>query len=144
MSAMTDYTEALLANWLLRMSGNTGPTAHFLGLFTGAGPTDAAVSPYSDDNEVATGSGTYPAYARQSIVFGSPEAATGIIKNSNTVVFPANTGGGAAATTITYWGVFDAVTNGNLLCYGALNSSKTIDVSDVPSFPAESLILTFA
>lgn len=155
MSAMTDYTEALLANFLLRGTG-TPPSAVYIGLFVSPGPNDASVTPYSDDNEVATGSGNYPAYTRKAVTFSAPTGGSGVVSNNgdshatpsgngNPVVFPANSGGGAASITITHWGIFDAATNGNLLAYGALpGAGKTIDVSDVPSFPPGALQLTFA
>jgi hypothetical protein len=132
MSAMTDYTEQLLANWLLRPGESvTRPANLYLALHT------------TDPGESAPPAGetAYTGYARQAVTFNAPAAGTGVIENSNTVVFGANTGGGV---TITHWAIFDSLSGGNCLAKGALNTSKTIDTSDVPSFPAGALRLTFA
>ena len=46
---------------------------------------------------------------------------------------------------MTHFGVHDAVSGGNLLIWGALTVSKTINNGDAaPTFPAGSLAFTFA
>jgi len=46
--------------------------------------------------------------------------------------------------TITHFGIFDALTTGNLLVHGALTTSKTIDTGDVFKIASGSLTVTFA
>ena len=51
--------------------------------------------------------------------------------------------GGSSSVTISHWAIFDAATLGNMLFYGPLTASKTLDPTDVPSFPANALKITF-
>jgi len=44
--------------------------------------------------------------------------------------------------TVTYFGIFDAPGGGNLLGFGALTSSQTIDAGATPSFAAGALTIT--
>jgi hypothetical protein len=62
---------------------------------------------------------------------------SGTTSNNNTITFPAPT---ANWGTITGVGIFDASTSGNLLFYGALSQSKTVNNGDAaPNFPAAAL-----
>ena len=63
--------------------------------------------------------------------------ATGTTSNNGTVTFPAPT---ANWGVVTGFGIFDATTAGNLLIYGALTVSKTVNNGDAaPVFPAAAL-----
>lgn len=136
-NSMTDALETALSNLVLR-GGSSGSfpyslaTRLWVALFT-ATPSD-------------TGGGTeatYTGYARQSFrsgadvdgnQFTAPDG-TGNATNVNVITFPANTG---SSQTVTSWGIFNASTAGTMLFWGPLNASKSIDPSDVPSFPAGS------
>jgi hypothetical protein len=97
----------------------TAPATLYVGLFT--------------SNPGETGSGTEVSggsYARQTIAF----TVTGSqASNTAAVEFPTAT---ASWGTITYAAIYDAVSGGNLLAYGALTTSKTIDSGDVFRIPA--------
>ncbi|CAB4139418.1 hypothetical protein UFOVP351_46 [uncultured Caudovirales phage] len=97
----------------------TAPATLYVGLFT--------------SNPGETGSGTEVSggsYARQTIAF----TVTGSqASNTAAVEFPTAT---ASWGTITYAAIYDAVSGGNLLAYGALTTSKTIDNGDVFRIPA--------
>lgn len=69
-------------------------------------------------NEVTGGS-----YARQAITFSA--ASGGSTSNNANVNFAS-----MPACTITHWGLYDAPTAGNLLMYGALAASKTVNAGD--------------
>jgi hypothetical protein len=132
MSAMTDYTEVMLANFLLRPAENVNrPTQLWVALHT-ASPGETAP---------AANEATYTGYARQQATFGAPVSGAGTCANTNVLTYPANTG---SSQTVTHWSIFDAANSGNCIAHGSLQSSKAIDTNDVPSFPANSIILTFA
>ncbi|HCC63385.1 MAG TPA: hypothetical protein DEQ55_19840 [Pseudomonas sp.] len=129
MSAFSDYLENKLADVTLR-GGTYSGGAVFIGLFT-SDPTDAGTGAEVADS----------AYQRQqahtsvtSDGFTAP--ANGASSNTRTVVFPAIVD---AQTTVTHWGIFDAQAAGNLLYHSAMLNPKTLDPTDVVSFPIGSL-----
>ena len=82
-----------------------------------------------------TGSG----YARQAITFGAPGPATGNaeqVANSNNIQF-----GPAAADWLqaVAFGIFDALTNGNLLYWNTLATPKVVQQGDFGQFAPGSL-----
>ena len=97
----------------------TAPATLYVGLFTSSpGETGSG-------SEVSGGS-----YARQTIAF----TVTGNqASNTAAVEFPTAT---ASWGTITFAAIYDALSGGNLLAYGALTTSKTIDNGDVFRIPA--------
>lgn len=140
MSAFTDYTENKLIDWLFRGQAFTPPATMYVALFT-ANPTDTG-----GGTEVSGGS-----YARVAVTSalanwagtqsaGSTVASSGTngtTSNNGTVTFPAPT---ANWGVITGFGIFDAASSGNLLIYGALTISKTVNNGDAaPSFAAGAL-----
>ncbi len=97
----------------------TAPATLYVGLFT-SNPGETG-----SGSEVSGGS-----YARQTIAF----TVTGSqASNTAAVECPTAT---ASWGTITYAAIYDAVSGGNLLAYGALTTSKTIDNGDVFRIPA--------
>jgi len=128
MAAMSNYLETALINEVLRATAFTAPTTVYVALFT-TDPTDAGTG------TECTGT----SYARQSASFAAPS--NGASSTSADINFPqaGNTWG-----TITHFGIFDALTTGNLLVHGALTTSKTIDTGDVFKIATASLTVTFA
>lgn len=109
---LTNYLENKLIDHFLGTTTYTKPTSVYIALFTvtpgeGAGGT-----------EVAGGS-----YARKICAFNA--AASGATENTGNVDFENM----PAATTVAI-GIFDAVTSGNMLLYGALTVNKTTDAGD--------------
>jgi hypothetical protein len=51
--------------------------------------------------------------------------------NGTAITFPTATGSWG---TVTYFGVYDALTSGNCIGFGALTTSQTIGLGDTPSF----------
>ena len=150
MAAMSDFLENKIIDFLLRgqalgitgatAAAGTGPTALFVALYT-ANPTDGA-----GGTEVTGGS-----YARVSVTSAlaawagtqaaasvlASSGASGTTSNNGAITFPAPT---ASWGVITGTGVFDAATGGNMLFYGALTISKTINNGDAaPVFSAAAL-----
>jgi hypothetical protein len=144
MSAMSNYLENSLVDQLFRGQAAPTTTTLYVGLLTTA-PSDAG-----GGTEVSGGS-----YARVAVTSslanwagtqsaGSTVASSGTggqTSNNAAITFPT-----PAATwgTVTHFGIYDASTAGNLLFWGALTISKTINQSDTVTFPAASLSITFA
>lgn len=133
--ALSNYMEGKMADVILRGTAYTSPGEVYLALYT------------SNPGEDGSGSeATYSGYARKSCgatpasAFTSVDS-TGMTRNANTIVFDAV--GGASSVTITHWALFDSLTGGNMLLYGPLVANKTLDPTDVPSFPANALKVTF-
>ena len=150
MAAMSDFLENKLIDFLFRgqalgitgasAGAGSGPTSLYVGLFT-ANPTDTG-----GGTEVSGGS-----YARVTIASSlanwagtqsaasttASSGASGTTSNNNSITFPtpsANWG------VITGFGIFDATSGGNLLIWGSLSTSKTVNNGDAaPAFNAAAL-----
>jgi hypothetical protein len=130
MSGFSTYLAQQIIQITLRGVSYTIPAGHYLALFT-SDPTDNNTTA----NEVA---GTW--YARQTTGAWTAPVGTGnSTSNTSQITFPAVT---TAAVTVTHWGMYDAVTLGNLLYSGALTSSKTLGIGDVLVVGANQLVLT--
>lgn len=130
MSALSDFSEKLLLDWLMTNGAATRPTAWYVALYTAA-PSD------SGGGTEVSGSG----YARQSVTFAAASSPAGTTSNTNTVSFTAS---GGSWGTITHIGIFDASTGGNLLWHGGLTASKTVGDGDTIEFAIGNLDLTIA
>jgi hypothetical protein len=128
MAAMSNYLENALVNATLRNTTYTSPTTVYVGLFT-TDPTDDG-----SGTEVSGGS-----YARTSATFAAPS--NGASSTNADVQFPQATGNWG---TVTHFGIFDALTTGNLLYHGQLTSSKTIETGDVFKIASGNLTVTLA
>lgn len=117
-SAASNYLELKILDHVLNVASYTQPST-YIALFT-ADPGETG----DFTNEIST-SGT--AYARQSVTFGA--AASGQSATSATVTFPTAT---ANWGTVTHVAVVDGATQGagNVLFYGAVTTSKTIETGD--------------
>lgn len=102
----------------------------YLALFT-ADPTDANIT----TNEVSGGW-----YVRQAT--GGWTAPVGVVStsNSNQITYPAVTG---SAVTVSHWGVYDALSGGNLLYSDSVGATKTFAIGDVPVIAANALVISF-
>lgn len=142
MSMFTDYFENKLIDQIFRGQAYTFPATLYAGLLTAA-PSDSAAG-----TEVSGGS-----YARVAVTgslanwagtqsAGSTAASSGTggtTSNNNSITFPAPT---ANWGTVTHWGLYDASSGGNLLMYGSLTASKTVNNGDAaPSYAAAALSL---
>jgi hypothetical protein len=145
MTNATDYLENQIIDHLFRTNTFGKLTNVFFALFTAA-PTDAAGS----GTEVTGGS-----YARVQVACnnnsfnatqggtsGASTGAGGGTTNAAAITFPAPS---ANWGTVSHYGVFDALSGGNMLIWGALNSPKTINGGDAaPSFTPGNLAITVA
>lgn len=126
MSALTDFSENLLLNWLLTANAATRPTTWYIGLFTSA-TGDAGTG-----TELSTGG-----YARQAVTF----SVTGDTASNTAQIDFVSSGDWA---NITHVAVFDASTGGNMLFHGALTTPRDPASGDTVRFAASALTLTLA
>lgn len=117
--SFSNYLENKVLGHVFGATPYTAPATLYVGLFT----TDPGEG--GTGTEVSGGS-----YARQTITF---TVTTNQASNTAAVEFPTAT---ALWGTVTYAAVYDAVSGGNLLAYGALTTSKTIASGDVLRIPA--------
>lgn len=126
MTAFSDYLENALFNATLRNLPYSSPAAVYLGLH---------VSATNDDNsgtEVTGGN-----YSRMAVTFGAP--VNGSASNDSLITFPTST---ASWGTITHFGIYDQASGGNLLYWGALTVTKTVDNNDIFTVPTGNLTVT--
>lgn len=115
MSAMSDYLENEILDHILGTGAYTMPATVYVGLSTAS---------FNDDNSGTELTGNN--YARESITFAA--ASSGSADNSAAVEFNAATGSWG---TVSHFGLFDALSGGNLLIHGALTASKVISSGDI-------------
>jgi hypothetical protein len=140
MAALTNFAENKIIDALLRGQSLGAAATWYIGLFTAA-PSDTG-----GGTEVSGGN-----YARQGVTAGLTQWAGtqsagsttassgtgGTTSNNSAITFGAPS---ASWGTVTHWGIFDAVSAGNLWIWAALNTSKTINNGDAaPSFAAGAL-----
>lgn len=128
MAEMSNFLENALINATLRNTSYTSPATVYLALYT-SDPTDADTG-----TEVAGN-----AYVRQAITFGAPS--NGVSTNSAAIEFPQATGSWG---TVSYVGIRDASSAGNLLFHTPLDASRAIATGDVFRIAIGSLSVAFA
>jgi hypothetical protein len=120
MASFSDYAEIKILDHANGDGSWTSPTC-YIGLWTSA-LTDASTGS-------TAGEAAYTTYARVTMnAADMSAAASGSKTNSAAWTFPACT---ASTSTITYFGVFDASTAGNMISWGTV-TSKVIDTSNTP------------
>lgn len=144
MSAMTDYLENQIVDHIYRTASFTKPTALYHALYTAApgeagGGTEVSGGAYARVN-LAPNDANWD--ATQGGNTGASSGTSGQTANSAAITFPTPT---ANWGTITHFAQLDAATGGNMLIYGALTNSKTVNNGDpAPSFAVGALTITFA
>jgi hypothetical protein len=122
-------TDAVLN--VLRATNITAPANVYVGLFS-VNPADDA----SAGTEL-TGAG---GYARQQVAFGAPVTDTGNVRQvSNTGVLTFGPATGSDWAEAVGFGIFEALTVGNLLYWDSLTTPKTVAVDDSAEFAVGAL-----
>jgi hypothetical protein len=143
-AAFSNYTENKLIDHIFRNTAWTMPTTIYVGLYTAApsdagGGTEVTGGSYA---RVAVGPSTTAWTATQGGTAGASSGTGGQTANAADITFPAPT---ANWGVVTHFGIFDALTTGNLLFHEALTASKTINGGDAaPKFLATALTVTLA
>lgn len=132
--SLSNYSENELLDHLLGKGTRdfTSPTTLAVALFSAQTGTESTTDEPTFTE--VTGNG----YARTAVTFNA--ASLGSADNSADVTFPTASGGNFG--TITHIGVYDATTGGNLLFYGALSVSKTVQDGDTFEIKAGNLTVT--
>lgn len=135
MAGFVDSVEQKLLDHFLTDPAYTPPATMYLALSTTT-PTEAG----GNFTEPSTGS-----YARVSTAAADWSAASGTAPavKTNTAVktFPTATADWSSGSNMTYFGLFDASTAGNLLAFGLLGTAKPVLNGDTASFAAGALVL---
>jgi hypothetical protein len=134
MSAASDYLENKLLDHVLKYStaSYTAPSTVYVALFTAS----TGLETNSPSAEISTSA---TAYGRQSITFAT--ASGGSSASNATVTFTAAT---ANWGTISHVAIMDASTAGNVLFYGAVTTSKTIETGDTFQISSGNLTISLA
>ena len=131
------YTRNNVLNGALRGVTYPMPTGTYVSLHT----ADPGVTGANEVSLVA-----WPGYLRRhaengaAIGTGWSESTAGETKNAKQITFPSNDGAGNV--TVTHFGVWDAISGGNLISSGALNTPITLAVGDVQVFDVNALTIT--
>ena len=139
MSAMSDYLENKLIDQIFRGQAFTFPGTLYVGLLTAApsdtgGGTEVSGNAYARvavTNSLANWAGSQGAGTTV-----ASSGTTGTTSNNGTITFPTPSAGWG---TVVAFGIYDASSAGNLLFYGTLSISKTINTGDTVTFPAAAL-----
>jgi hypothetical protein len=131
-TGLTDYAENKVLNFILVNTTDQTPpgsAGRYLSLHT-TDPGDAASA-----TEVSGGG-----YVRKTITFNTASGTSGSTTNSNAPTWTASGG----SWTVTYIGIWDASSAGNLLAYGPLTQSRTVADGDTLTFNASSITVTIS
>jgi len=139
MSAASNYLENKLLDHTLKYgtAPYVGASTLYLALFNSTSGTTAANLEAGTLTDETSTSGT--AYARVAVTFAT--ASGGSSATNATVTFAAAT---ANWGTITHVAVMDASTSGNVLFWGAVTTSKTIETGDTFQVTSGNLTISLA
>lgn len=135
MAGFVDTVEQALLDHFLTDPAYTPPATMYIGLSTTT-PTEAG----GNFTEPSGGS-----YARVSTAAADWSAATGTAPatktNTATKTFTTASATWSSSSNMTHFGLFDAPSAGNLLCWGLLGTAKPVISGDTASFGAGALVL---
>jgi hypothetical protein len=134
MGSFSDYLEDEILDDIFGNAAYSVPATLYVGLWTSA-LSDASTG--SSAGEVSGG-----AYARVAVTNNDtnwPAASSGAKANGTAITFTQAT---ASWGTVTYFGIIDAATTGNMLGWGALTQSKAIGDGDTAAFAIGDLDVT--
>jgi len=133
-SGLSDYFEDQVLGKLFGNQTLTVPATYYIGLWT------ATLSDSSTGSTAGEPSGN--AYARVSVTNNGSNwnaVSGGATANTNLIAFPMATGSWG---TVTYVGICDASTAGNMIAYASLNSSISVAQYDTVLFQPGDLDIT--
>lgn len=139
MSAASNYLENKVLDHVLTATAYSAPTTRYLALFNNTSGSAAANLEAGTLTDETSTSGT--AYARKAVTFAA--ASSGSSATNATVTFDAAT---ASWGTITHVAVMDSDVegSGNVLFWGAVTTSKTIDTGDTFQVSSGNLTVSLA
>lgn len=134
----SDYLENKVLDHVLGGGDYTRPATVYVALYTAA-PSDSG-----GGTEVSTG--TWTNYARTAVTNNAtnfPAASSGLKGNGTAISMGTATMSPTNSTVVVVaFGILDASTSGNLLFWGDLTTSKTINHNDPVSFAINAIQIT--
>lgn len=131
-NTITPYGKNLFADHIFHTANSQElPTTYYLGMSTATPAADG-----TNFTEPSSSAG----YARLAIS-GLDNAIDGVVKNGSTLSFAQST---ADQGVMTYWGIFDALTGGNLIMFDQLSKTRTVESETTLSIKTGSLTLEVA
>lgn len=130
MPALSDFAEKLMLDFCFNTETATRPTSWYVALYT-ATPSDSG-----GGTEVSTFG-----YARQAVTFDAVTSPGGTTQNAGSVAFTAS---GGSWGSITHFGIFDAVTTGNLLAWTNMDTARTVNDAETLTFAIGDIDLSLA
>ena len=124
----TYFLNMVMGNVFKTKTSPALPANYYIGL--------SSTTPTTSGTGVTEPSGG--AYARVQMTNMS-QPNNGVITNTAAITFPESTGSWG---TLTHYVVYDAATGGNLLFYGALANSRTVDISTTIAFKVGEFTIT--
>lgn len=129
-SGVTTTTSNDLLDFLFRDGSYTPIDTYYVALFT------AAPGYAGGGTEVSGGSYARQAIDNDSAAWTSPTARE--ISNVDAIEFPQATGNWG---TVTHFALMDALTSGNMVAFGALNTPVACPIGSQRTFPAGALVI---
>jgi hypothetical protein len=136
MSAASNYLENAVLDHVLTTSTYSPPSTRYLALFTNTSGNAAA---NLENGTLTDEVGGMAGYARKAVTFAA--ASGGTSATNETVTFDAAT---ASWGTVTHVAVMDGAISGNVLFWGAVTTSKTIDSGDTFQVTSGNLTISLA
>ena len=127
----SNYLENEILDHILGGGDYTRPATVYVGLHTS--------NPDEDDSGTEVSGGSYARVSVTNNATNWPAASGGAKSNGTAVTFPTAS---ASWGTVTHFGIYDAASAGNLLYYGALTASKSIDSGDTAEFAIGEIDIT--
>jgi hypothetical protein len=130
MAAFSNYLEDQITGWLNGTAFASAPTNTYVQLYSG-NPTDAGTGGTAKFGRIAVSAGGWT----------RSTGGAGTLTNTAQILITSSAG---TSETVDYVAVWDASTGGNLLFYGALAASLSVNAGDEVRFNASGLQLTVA
>lgn len=138
--SMTQYARAAIGNSLFGKTSNFGALATAPTFYVALSST----TPTTTGTNVTEPSGS--GYARVATSAATWNTATSadpsVVSNSATITFPTASGNWVSSANLTYFVLYDALTSGNCLGFGALTTPKPVLSGDTASFASGALETT--
>ena len=134
MAAFSTYSSDKILDLTLNQTSWTAPTNIYLGLFT----SDAGLADNVEGSQTEVAAADYE---RVDVTSAFDAASSGSCANTSEILFD---------TAESSWGeishvaVMDALTSGNVLYWGALTASRTVESGDAPRFAVDNFTITIS
>lgn len=131
MAGKSNYLENKVLDHVLRVASYAQPSTLYVALFaSGSGPGEAG-----GGTELPSAAG----YIRQPVVFAAAVNGTSLSTADIDFFAPGGAGVAIGTTTVGHFGIYDALSGGNLLYFGDLQAPKTITTGDLLRIPANGI-----